>query len=375
MIGGVNSFIQEIANRIVDAGHEVSIIAGKIVPEIYEFDSRVELISVADLQGKDIRFWMGVPYLVQKLGKAIRQTNPDVVVANHFPSHAAMLASGIPGVWMCQEPFPFFHKRSAMGKDPKTQALSLAVSLLFSKYDIKIARSIPLIAGNSSFTQSEIRRVFQRNCEIVFPGFDESLLTHKLVSKTPSTVLAGSPTTLLKGFEYTLRAFLALQKKGVAQELRVVGNLNPVYRNMIDSVLRKNPHARITVLGPVSRAVLLDEYKKASLLAYPSIEEPFGIMPLEAAALGTQVLYFNSGGLLETMKDGLTGHGVKVRDASAFQDTMESLLINPLTIDREAPHFRNHMSKFTWQNSASTLLRLCEQAVENQRSILRNIEI
>ncbi|MFW9887138.1 MAG: glycosyltransferase family 4 protein [Candidatus Thorarchaeota archaeon] len=362
-IGGANIFIQEVANRLARFGHEVNVIAARIRRQMYEFDDKVKTHSVSDLHGKDIRFWISIPLLVKKLCDKLQSCDPDIAIANHFPSYSAVLRSELPGVWMCQEPFPFFHNQKVIAKDIKTQLMAMMISLLYSKYDINIARRFPLVAGNSSFTRKEIRRVFKRDCEIVYPGFDEKLLEEVSTPKREATVLAGSPTTLLKGFEYTLDAYLKLKSEGKAQQLRVVGNLHPVYRKMIHRALLKHPDANIVVMGPVNRTELVNEYKRATLLAYPSLREPFGIMPLEAAALGTPVLYFESGGLRETMRTGVTGKGVQSGDRNKFKQTMDDLLSNPMTLDRDSDDFREHIVKFSWRATVAKLLNLCEQAI------------
>lgn len=362
-MGGANIFIQEVANRLVGLGHTVNVVAARVRRDMYDFDTKVETISVSDLHGKDPRFWMAIPMLVKKMSDELRSCSPDVVIANHFPTYAAMLRSGLPGVWMCHEPFPFFHNRTSLGRDIKTRAFSLIASMFYSKYDIKAARTVTIIASNSSYTREAIRNVFGRNSEVVYPGFDEELLEIEAGSKRGATVLAGSPTTLMKGFEYTLKAFLNLHSRGIASQLRVVGNIHPRYRKMIQLAKHRHPSADIVVLGLVSRSELVDEYKRATLLSYPSLEEPFGIMPLEAAALGTPVIYFKSGGLLETMKDGLTGKGVRLSDSQAFLEAMEHILRDHMEIDRRSDEFLKHITNFSWDSTTHGLLKLCERAI------------
>lgn len=46
---------------------------------------------------------------------------------------------------------------------------------------------------------------------------------------------------------------------------------------------------------------------QAKALIYPSIEEDFGIVPIEAMSVGTPVIGFASGGVKETVEDGITG--------------------------------------------------------------------
>lgn len=69
-------------------------------------------------------------------------------------------------------------------------------------------------------------------------------------------------------------------------------------------------------------------FQTALCVAYTPDKEHFGIVPLEAMYAGTPVIAVNSGGPLETVKDGLTGY---LRDPTpeAFGDAIWSLLQNP----------------------------------------------
>jgi glycosyltransferase involved in cell wall biosynthesis len=61
--------------------------------------------------------------------------------------------------------------------------------------------------------------------------------------------------------------------------------------------------AEVEVLGYVDRAALADEYRRAHLLAYPSLYEGFGLPVVEAMASGTPVVTTSGGSLPEVVAD------------------------------------------------------------------------
>jgi glycosyltransferase involved in cell wall biosynthesis len=63
-------------------------------------------------------------------------------------------------------------------------------------------------------------------------------------------------------------------------------------------------------------------YQKAKAFIFPA-EEDFGLTPIEAMASGTPVLAFKKGGLLETVKDGLSGIFFKKQSVLALCKAME----------------------------------------------------
>jgi exopolysaccharide biosynthesis WecB/TagA/CpsF family protein len=92
----------------------------------------------------------------------------------------------------------------------------------------------------------------------------------------------------------------------------------------------------------------IDEKTKEKLLAkargfiYPSVEEDFGIAPVEAMSYGTPVIAFYSGGLRESIIEGKTGVFFKKRTVLAITKAVqkfESLQFNPAYCRKQAKMF------------------------------------
>lgn len=357
-VGGAQHFIQEIANRLVEEFHEVAIVAAAFVESNYSLDPRIQCISVANLDAKDLTYWLMLPIIIKRMKRIIKDYRPDVVIANHFPSYVALSESNVNGVWMCQEPYPFFHDKKSLGTNILDQLKAHAVSLLFIKYDIRSARRISKICANSRFSKSLLYKAYGRNGAVVYPGFDQEILDIQTGKKVLGRVLSVSPTAPRKGFEFTIDAYVQLAQEGLASELRVIGRIHPSYEKMIEKAEQKNADLNITKLGIISRSELFREYASATLLSYPSIAEPFGMVPVESVALGTPVIYFKRGGPLDTMIDNLTGFGVTPGDSRDYTDKMREMLSNPITIDTKSDVIRKHLNRFTWSRASAILLHL-----------------
>ena len=70
------------------------------------------------------------------------------------------------------------------------------------------------------------------------------------------------------------------------------------------------------------------------LLVYPSIEEPFGLVPIEAMAHGRPVVASNRGGTRESVVPGVTGLLTDALDPAAMADTMLALWNDPSRCDQ-----------------------------------------
>ncbi|KAL4887316.1 hypothetical protein BJY04DRAFT_1032 [Aspergillus karnatakaensis] len=76
--------------------------------------------------------------------------------------------------------------------------------------------------------------------------------------------------------------------------------------------------------------------RNASLLLYTPINEHFGIVPIEAMRAGIPVLASNTGGPLETIKEGETGWLRDAKDIPAWTGVIEKVLFELSEKDREA---------------------------------------
>jgi glycogen(starch) synthase len=95
----------------------------------------------------------------------------------------------------------------------------------------------------------------------------------------------------------------------------------------------------------------------------PSIYEPFGMVALEAAAVGTPAAVADTGGLAEIVESGVTGVKFAVRDPEALADAVSSLLLDrefARTLARRAR--RRVREEFNWPAIAAKTVQAYEAA-------------
>lgn len=84
--------------------------------------------------------------------------------------------------------------------------------------------------------------------------------------------------------------------------------------------------ARVHWHGALPQPRLLDFYRGATALVVPSREEGFGLVAVEAQLCETPVVAFASGGLADTIEDGVTGYLPPPGDASSLAMTLDKVL-------------------------------------------------
>ncbi len=109
-----------------------------------------------------------------------------------------------------------------------------------------------------------------------------------------------------KGVEFLIRAMFYIKEKFPHIRLKIVGDgeyeswLNRLKTNLMLSDM-------VEFLGHKSGQDLIQLYQKAQLVVVPSINEPFGMVALEAMACRRPVVASRTGGLKEIIEHGKTG--------------------------------------------------------------------
>jgi glycosyltransferase involved in cell wall biosynthesis len=161
--------------------------------------------------------------------------------------------------------------------------------------DAAAARRLRGILAISRHVAERVRRWWGRSCEVVHPPVDVTFFTPDPgVQRDDFFLLAGR----LVPYKRPLVAVAAARGAGVRLVVAGEGRLRPAVEAMAGP--------GIEVLGAVDDGALRDLYRRCRALVFPG-EEDFGIVPVEAQACGAPVLARASGGVLDSVVDGVTG--------------------------------------------------------------------
>lgn len=102
---------------------------------------------------------------------------------------------------------------------------------------------------------------------------------------------------------------------------------DPAYLSLVRArIAELGLEDRVTLLGPLTPAELLEEYGRASLLVLPSGQETSPMVIGEAMAVGLPVVATRVGGVPYLVEDGRTGFVVDVGDVDAIAERASRLL-------------------------------------------------
>jgi len=117
------------------------------------------------------------------------------------------------------------------------------------------------------------------------------------------------------------------------------------------------------VLGYVSDSELEDLYQRASLLAFPSLDEGFGMPILDAMARGVPVLTSNISAMPEVAGDAALL--VDPTDMNAIADGLRRLSSDSALRDTLIRRGLARSKEFTWEKSVESTWRVYQELMAN----------
>lgn len=115
-------------------------------------------------------------------------------------------------------------------------------------------------------------------------------------------------------------------------------------------------HDIIVFLGAKDQDVLPNYYAAAEMVVMPSHYESFGMVALEAMAMGRPVIASEVGGLAFLIHDGINGYHVPTRDPEALAERIYELLTNENCREEMGRLARLNAEKFDWSIIAGHII-------------------
>ena len=124
----------------------------------------------------------------------------------------------------------------------------------------------------------------------------------------------------------------------------------------------------VRFVPPVGRDDLADWYAAATLVCVPSYNESFGLVAVEAQAVGTPVVAAAVGGLTTAVADGRSGFLVEGHDPADYARVVERVLDAPALRAELSAGAVAHAADFSWDRTAAETLAVYERARMRMRT-------
>ena len=205
----------------------------------------------------------------------------DVVLAHYAPAPWLACRSGVPFVYFFHHPFRGAYPTPLQQKRPSFRAWHAAVGPLGQLEDRAVRAAASVLVPSPSVA-AELMDLHAITAEVAPIGVDTSLFAPDPdVANEGHLLFVGR---LDEGYKHLDWASFVAERLGL--NLRAVGPGRP----------RRGPlGSHVHLVGRKDGAALVEEYRRAAALVFPSVGEDYGLVPLEALACGLPVVAFDDG--------------------------------------------------------------------------------
>ncbi len=355
--GGAENIVVWLAWGLRQRGHHVLVLTTQFDPSLWEDylvrDLPVVVIkdSFAALNSK----WLRLRSVAKALARHVADfdiVNPHNWPANLWTARAIRAHTTRPRlVWYCEEPSRKLHWEKtnryllhyvATHPEPDTNThMHRDVELdrraatrsrrrirkraRDIRWDKSAASAMDLALVNSTFSRKIFEDVYGYRPTLCHLGIP---IPPPEEAQEPKEdyILAVSPLSRKKNVHNVVQAVAILVHRWKIPDIRLKIVGDGPERETIKALIAQNRLAdRVQMLGFVSDAELHQAYRSARLVVYTPVDEPFGLVPIEAMARGTPVVASNHGGPLDSVVDGETGIHVDPFDPEAIAQGVRTL--------------------------------------------------
>ena len=165
-----------------------------------------------------------------------------------------------------------------------------------------------------------------------------------------------------KNFARLISAYGRLRRQsGLRHELVIVGRPGWLYDDIFKRVNEEKLQGHVQFTGFVDDPDLPAVYSLASLFAFPSLYEGFGMPPLEAMACGVPVVCSNNSSLPEAV--GSAALMVDAGDVEALADAMARILEDTALQAQLRTLGQEQAARYSWDSAAEGLLDAYQQVM------------
>jgi len=291
---------------------------------------------------------------------AIRKNQIDVF---HSPANSTMLWTPCPTILTLHDTMTHQYARSWGGKE----------NIYWNTLQTIAYRRLNKIIAPSQFSKSQICAEFKINpdrVEVIYQGvssrfrvMDREAVEMQLKSfKLPNPFIFAVGSKLeRKNIRTLIEAFDGISQKVGRLELVIAGLQG--YQPIEQAVNALRDPSRVRLLGYINEEELIAFYNRAALFIFPSLNEGFGIPPVEAMACGAPVIASNASCIPEVVGDG--GLLVDCKTPEPLAVAMAQVLANTTVRDSLRSNGIARAKHFTWEETARKTLKVYEQAAQS----------
>lgn len=354
--GGAESYIQEIAERLVKSGHKVTIFCGND-----NHCARNEVVNGVQIVRRggnySVYFWAFIYYIFR------------------FKSHFDIVIdceNGIPFLTPIYVKQPIFLLIHHIHQDVFRKHLMFPFSEIASYIESDVMTFLYKHHHILTVSESSKKQILglglgsEESIDVVNPGIEKILFKKKRKTTAPTIVYVGRLKPY-KNVDVAIQAFRKVLDVYPTALFNIAGSGECLVelQKLVKNLDMKD---NVKFVGQVTDEEKAHLFGKSWVAVQPSTIEGWGITVIEANASGTPVIASNVKGLQESVVDGETGLLVPVDNVKLLAEAMIELLTDKKKLKKLSTEAYKWSKQFSWEKSTSNFCLVIEKRM--QRKIL-----
>ena len=377
--GGAGTFALETAKQLIKRGVKVSMITQTGKFEILKDYPGIHFEFVGGPLPNSLSYWIHYFAIYKKVEKILDEINPDIIFPQVFPSNYWGFLykkhnPKIPCIWYAHDLNNYINNVQVINGLPEPMRFFVKISNPLMKcIDKKMISRADYVIVNSDFTAAQCKKIYNiSKTETIYPGVDIEEFPHAPVEKE-DYILCVSVLTKFKKIDLVIKSVFLLKSKGITIKLIIIGD-GPEKKNLMSQCEKLGVTENVIFTGMITdRGLLFSYYTRALCVVFPSIDEPFGIVPVEAQAAWTPVIATKSGGPMESIVDGKSGFLIQPGSIDELVEKIFYFSQNPSIAESMGISARKNVSeKFNWDTTSERLLEVFKRHVHSYSLLLNN---
>jgi glycosyltransferase involved in cell wall biosynthesis len=219
--------------------------------------------------------------------------------------------------------------------------------------DFNASKNVDQYIANSEEVKRRIAKFYRQDAVVIYPPIEIPKHKSQAPNKSQNTkyqkpdtayFLAGGRLARPKHIDLIIKACMELDVP-----LKVFGKAFAGYGEELEAIAKSDKRkakSYIEFLGEVTNEEKWELLADAKAYVFASEDEDFGILPVEAMAAGTPVIAYRSGGVQETVIEGITGLFFDELSVESLKRTIkefEKQKFNAHDISKRAEEFSENM--------------------------------
>jgi glycosyltransferase involved in cell wall biosynthesis len=338
--GGLERLMSNHAKMLKEEGHKVEVLTyyyNKKVLQRTGFNGiKVNNISILKTKSELLNIFLSIFLSAIGISK-IKKHKTDLYITYSFPTNFAIRNKKIKKINYMNH-YPNFlylpkNERFLWAKSTKgvKGLIAIIVSSFFRKHlkklDKKLVSKSNLNFANSNFTKNKLEKIYNKKIIVSYPPVSQIFRSSKK-SLTQKYIFVAGRIIPDKKYELLINACSLMKNK---LPLYISGEGSKIYIEKLKRLAKKREIDLIFVNNSIEKLIIY--YSNATIFAFPTPGEDFGLVPAESLSCGTPVVIWGDGsGPTEQIIDGINGYHSKPYNLKDFARNMDKIIENKIKL-------------------------------------------